>query len=359
MIDIVERVKSASDADAFLVMMELAAQGAGAIGPALELIKDVHPEIRSRGYGVLENIEGAIVANQEFLIECLNDLELGNSKQLTKVLCYEGVDPQEIMRKCRSLAKSATPRDIAASAYVAVSLGEIEESCRATCLDVIKEVCANPIVEVRRHGYGSMEEAHAMLPGLVPEIVTGVSDPDPEVRLRAATAAGQAGAKAKAAVPGLIASLKASDLELRSAAAWSLGHVGKSAAAGLEDLVGLLNDEDFGVRINAADAIGSLGKEASVIIPQIINSLGNLEKVTDVLVITAYEVVDDPKRLLDPLITILTKGPQDVRPVAAEHLGKLKALATKALPSLERALEDDDPGLRYVAESAITKISRA
>ena len=113
--DLLNKVRSASDADAFLHMMALAEHDMAAVGAVLELIADDDPLIRSRGYGVLENVEGAVAAQQAVLLAWLNDLELGNCKFVAKALIYGGVPMNVIMQRCRALVVSARPEDIAAS----------------------------------------------------------------------------------------------------------------------------------------------------------------------------------------------------------------------------------------------------
>lgn len=351
-------VREASDAQAYLRVLELAQHGEKAVPAALAMIDDVDATIRGRGYGVLENIEGAVVAARELLLGSLNDVDEGNCKTVAKTLIYADVPLVDVFARCKAMAVSPQPRDQAASAYVAVCLAEVDAALMNECVAMVAAACRHGDVSVRRHGYGALLEANTLLAKVTKEVVRVVEDPDIQVRIVAAGRVGELGAKAKAAVPALITALADADEHLRSAAAWSLGHVGKSALDAVDALAAALADLDFSVRLNAAEALGRLGKEAQAALPAVLAALENDHTATDVLVISAWKMSDDRATLAQPLLRLLEHGPEDLRVIAAEYLGKLGGAARDALPALERAADSADDSLKYVAAIAFRKINK-
>ena len=354
---LIQRIRTVPDSEVFMHIMELSAQGQAAEQPALVLIQDDDPLVRSRGFCVLENIEGAIARNQSVLLANLNDVEMRNCKDLAKSLIYGDVPIDAIFTRCEQLAKSPKTQDIAASAYVAVCVGEVDSGLRDRCVPFVRNACRHRDVFVRRHGFQALEEALKVREKLVPEITDGITDVDPAIRVLAANHAGQVGAKA--AVPALIEALTAEDPDLRCGAAWSLGHTGATGSRAIEPLAVALSDDDESVRINAADSLAKFGKHSKSAMPQMLKILSDPKLVTDLLVVAVWKIAPEKKELLTPLIELLNHGPEDLKTLAAEHLGKLGADAAPAIPALESAAHASTMGLDYAAKAALRRIERA
>jgi HEAT repeat protein len=193
---------------------------------------------------------------------------------------------------------------------------------------------------------------------LLPELLDGLSRPNPRVRQACAEVIGSIGPAALEAWPLLVdgirgekipvaracaaalarigpegfaklAGLLASERPLiRAAAAYGLGFAfGESRATAVTLLTKSLADEDEYVRCEAARALGRFGEEAAPALPELVRRLGGED--------------DDT-----------------FRAAVAVALGEIGSRAREAILALERAGESKDDGLASAAKEALAKIRR-
>ena len=196
-----------------------------------------------------------------------------------------------------------------------------------------------------------------VMPSDVHALAALLQSPDPQTKLRAIDALEDMGPAAAPAIPNLIKAL--SDVrEVRGGAADVLASIGSAAAPATGALTILLNDEWAGNRAAAARALGSIGPEAR----EATAALGlALTSDKDAAVRTfsaeALGTIGDPAAL-DNLSTALGADPEaTVRRAAALAIAYIGAQARTAVPELEKALTDEEIGVRAASAYAIARIT--
>jgi len=158
-----------------------------------------------------------------------------------------------------------------------------------------------------------------------------VEDPDEDVAQEALIALAKIGPDAKDAVPVLQKVVQQPDSPNAHGAAYALGKIGPAAATAGPALVKLLDNPDPEVALVGAWALVQVHPGSAEV----------AAKAVPVLV----------AGLADPL-------PQ-ARETAAKALGSLGALAKDAAPALEKATQDEDPGVRDAAAQALPAVREA
>ena len=193
-------------------------------------------------------------------------------------------------------------------------------------LDSVAQLLTDANVALRRRAVEFLEIIEEAAAPAFPALVKRLGDTDKFVRWPAARAIGNfAPALAAGAVPGLAKLLKDPDLDVRLTAAKTLMEIGPLAQAAVPALADAANAGDAEARMAAMEALQRIGSEAGKgAVPKLIEALGNSDA--------------------------------RVRRAAAKTLGTYGPAAFAAIPSLRRALGDDDQDVRINASDAMLSI---
>jgi HEAT repeat protein len=200
-------------------------------------------------------------------------------------------------------------------------------------------------------------------------------------RIEAAEVLGRLGPSAKSAVPSLENLLQGYDSQARIQAALALWRIDQRTLETIPVLVGTLRSASTPPQRSSVILPGRFGGMSTVIAPlcqQAAEALGQMGPDARDAVPALTEVLKDPqlsschphyalalakidrqaaKMAVAVLIQALdAKGHANTRLEAAKALGELGALAREAVPSLRKALDDPDEGVRSEAKEALKKI---
>ena len=153
------------------------------------------------------------------------------------------------------------------------------------------------------------------------------------------------------AIPPLIDLLQHEHSGFRRIAALYLGKRGDARA--VVPLIRLLSDPDEIVRSFAARALGKLGdpRASAPLLNTLMHDTDERVRVVAARSLGHVGYSKDPK-VVSALIELLETG--TMRASAASSLGRLKDRA--AVPALEKALDDHDPGVRREAALALVRL---
>ena len=193
-------------------------------------------------------------------------------------------------------------------------------------LDSVINLLTDANVELRRRAVEFLEIIEEAATPAFAALVKRLADPDKFVRWPAARAIANFPADlAAGAVPGLAKLLSDPDLDVRLTAAKTLKEIGPAAHAAVPALAAAANTGDTEARMAAMEALQQIGPEAGrVAVSKLIEALRNT----------------DPR----------------VRRAAAKTLGSFGPVAFAAIPSLRRALGDEDQEVRVNASDAMLNI---
>jgi HEAT repeat protein len=186
-------------------------------------------------------------------------------------------------------------------------------------------------------------------------------DRSPRVREAAAVALGKLDSEARGAVAILAASLKDPDLGTRRAAADTLRRLGPAAAEALPDLQQVLRDggADRGTRVQCVLAIGRIGAPEAVAalsaMKEVLADGKTPAEVRKAVCETLALLGKDAASAAPVLGQTLTAPTSDaaLRRAAAVALGELGSEGRIAIPSLKKALKDEDRFVRCHAMHAL------
>ena len=193
-------------------------------------------------------------------------------------------------------------------------------------LDSIAKLLVDPNVDLRRKGVEFLDVIEDAAAPALPWLVKRLNDPDKFVRWSAArTFANFTPDQASAAVPGLAKLLSDPDLDLRLTAAKTLAEMGPAAQAAVPALAAAVTRGDTEARVAAMEALQRIGADpGKAAVSQLIEALGNADA--------------------------------RVRSAAAKTLGSYGPVAFAAIPTLRRALGDQDQDVRVNSSDAILDI---
>ena len=212
----------------------------------------------------------------------------------------------------------------------------------------------------------------------VPSLVDSLAARDAGIRLWSITALGQIGPKATDAAEDLIRMLEDRDANTRFAAADALGQMGPTVVG---RLIELLKSGRYAQRIGAIHALGQHKAEAPLVIPPLIDALGDplrqirsaavvaLTGLGDAAIPALAEAMKQPQTevykaagdvlsgmgemAVPTLIQLLQDPAAHVRFTAAISLGQIGPDAQAALAELRAATQDSDSNVRFYALQAL------
>ncbi|MEK7487450.1 MAG: HEAT repeat domain-containing protein [Planctomycetota bacterium] len=182
---------------------------------------------------------------------------------------------------------------------------------------------------------------------------------NPELRIYASWALGYGNALTEKEISLLITALIDEHRYVRRNATWTLGNFGSQAKSAIPALIAQLNDENIDVLRNAARALGNIGDPREEVTSALWNIHYQVDKHFRFWIAIALCKL---KNRLFRMIPTVQDALEDedyyyVRKNAAEVLGSLGKLARKAVPQLQKALQDSSPEVRRQASLALAQIT--
>jgi len=196
----------------------------------------------------------------------------------------------------------------------------------------------------------------------LPWLIRAAKDSDANVRWLASSALGRTLPLPKAAIPAIVAGLKDPDVRIRRQSADTLARFGPEAVATVDELLKAMRDDDADVRFRAAHALARIddrtrrpvfGVLVSLLADPIVAHLPDRMVVIPVIRGMGPEAEAQAVAALIPLID--AEG-TFTRRTAVEGLQLIGPPARDAVPSLERALRDEDLVVRCLATLALSEI---
>lgn len=185
----------------------------------------------------------------------------------------------------------------------------------------------------------------------LPALKKALNDKNDTVRFYAAYSISRLSPEAVEAVPVLVEALR-NKPELRQAAIDALGGFGAGAKSAIPDLLLNLKNDTGKASINTIKALSRIGIDPEVIIPELINTLGDMHVRREGI----DEVVRIGKAVVPELVRALKTGDRLTVLGAAYALAKIGPEAQEAMPALTVALGSDDQRIRLRSAYAISRI---
>jgi HEAT repeat protein len=199
------------------------------------------------------------------------------------------------------------------------------------------------------------------LPGerAVPALIGLLQDKDWRVREDAAAALGAIGPQAQDAVPALIKELRDPIRDVFSAAGNALIKIAPNSEMVISALAATLRSPDLAAAQSAAEVLEALGVRARPALPALTQALHSPDSFVQV---TAAAALRNLAPAAEGALSALIAGAND--PLASVRRWSVWALGTlppetakRALPTLKKALQDSDAGVRLAARGALAKVS--
>jgi HEAT repeat protein len=192
----------------------------------------------------------------------------------------------------------------------------------------------------------------------VPALLQLLRHKNKETRLLAAkvlsTQGGKPGRAALAMLLGLLKDRRNSRT-LRFSAAYALRPHGPAAAEAVPDLVVLIKEEAIDVRY-LLPVLATLGRHARPMVPLLRVALR--KSMDHVSVVECLEALGPHAAEVVPeLMALLEVCDRQLRKAGAAALGAMEQGGRRAVPRLRALLDDDDPGVRAWAASALVRIT--
>ncbi len=183
-------------------------------------------------------------------------------------------------------------------------------------------------------------------------------------RFRMITALAACGDSARASIPVLEKLLRDQESVIRAKAAWALTKIdsqGKAAlASAVATLMDLLHDENVRARLVAAEALGAMGPECNAAAFCALKKLARHEEPE--IRIATVELLKDmgaegEELAIETALDLLKHDREPIRYDALQMLGQMGPKAERAIPAIERLLDDEQQEwLRWSAAEVLKRI---
>lgn len=166
---------------------------------------------------------------------------------------------------------------------------------------------------------------------------------------------------AKTPVQTLIQELSHSDVEKRYDAAKQLESLGPEAKEATTALAKLLRDPEGKLRYRAAKAISKIGAEAVEATPALIESLDDKNPEVIYYAAKALAKIGQPAQASGPALakTLDSQSDPKLRRVLSKAIYEVETTSTKVVPSLTKAMSDEDADVCYYAVMAMSRLGKS
>jgi HEAT repeat protein/DNA-directed RNA polymerase subunit RPC12/RpoP len=371
-----------------------AAQALGNVGPAakiavpdlLKACKDSDEFVRRFALDSLKRIGPPAPGDVGQLAGALDDTNVDVRLYAVEALSKMGADAQA---GAPVLVKALRDTDARVRQNAALALGKIGAAAREQAVPALADVLKDKDKSVRVAAAESLTAGFYQRPGDAPKLLELLKHDEPEVRAQAARGLGRLGRSANAAAPPLTAAaqdkepavrqaalealpnvtppgkelvallqkaLKDSDNEVRKAAIDGLGKCGAEAKPAVPGIADALKEADL--RKNAIAALTKLGPNAREAAPALADLLGDVDwraPAAGAIAAVHPSGYQAQKQVVPKLIRVFEQeeGDQQARDKAADALAKI---GTEALPSVTRALENNNRWVRLGAANTLGKM---
>ncbi|MBI3411550.1 MAG: HEAT repeat domain-containing protein [Planctomycetes bacterium] len=348
----------------------------GAVRTSLAGINDTDPQVRQ---ACLNVVQAAASAVGDHVPEGFKKKDFAREgRELTKEERAEIVNAQGQVTFALKDVEPQLKSFQATEAALARALKDPDSSVRLAALNSLEGIAnirlrlkrlVNTVPQVKgEEGADSREflAANDPLRGFVKKdlaLATGLlTDPNPQIRHAAVDFLEYLEADATSAIPQLSHSLSDPDRFVRWAAARAIGNISLDKAdVAVPALAKLLGDLDLSIRIEAARTLTQMGARAAAAVPALARAVADGDVEGREAAMDALESVgaEAGKSAVPQLVEVMTHPDPRVRRAAAKTLGSFGSAAAAAIPTLRRALGDDDQEVRVNAGDALLSIDAA
>lgn len=150
-----------------------------------------------------------------------------------------------------------------------------------------------------------------------------------------------------------VSDLRNTESEIRNQAMDALVQHGARA---VPRIIPLLSEQNAALRNRAAQVLGRMGAEAKEAVPALVGRLKARDEAMVVSVLGAIGQIGEAAGEAVPELTAMIRDPR-VHKETKRHVGRaIVNIGGPSVPALIEALEDDDPGYRYGAARALSRM---
>ncbi len=314
-----------------------------AIGPAAKAaipaltkkLADMQLLVRRNALQTLRSFGPLAAETIPEITKLLADQDDAFRREVVEVVIAIGPAAKATVPDLAKLLKSPDERELM---LVLEALAAIGREARPAVADILP-VLENRDRDIRAQALNALGRIGDATPEIVKAITNRLRDDFTSVRLAAVRALALLGPGAKEAVPALVAfgHPKRPDPAAAVWASTALYRIGSDADANLQMVIAALRNKELAgrlARLEAMDAAEYLGPAAKVVIPDLIEALGD----------------NTPIRVND-------KTPVRLRAIVA--IGKMGPAAKDAVPRLSNMLKETDATIKHAALDALGQIGPA
>lgn len=230
------------------------------------------------------------------------------------------------------------------------TLGTIGAEAASAMPELIR-ACQHGDPSLREWAMWALTRIEVDLFPMTAEFIEALDDENRALRRHARDALVQIGARS---VPALLRARASSSDKIAERVNDVLESMGLNAAEGAIDVIG---DADPIIRAGAAEVLGHHTSTHTHAIVCLLDLLEDGDESVRIQAATSFLSLDsNPREPMDTLCTIVQDRNSSHRSLAIRVLGKFGKRAEEAIPTLEKALDDDDGDVREIAASSLRQI---
>jgi HEAT repeat protein len=189
----------------------------------------------------------------------------------------------------------------------------------------------------------------------VPPLLAQLKSGDPQRRAAGAAALGLIGRPARPAMPALLAAMHDPDEKVAvnaAACALRIDPKNEQAAAALREQ---FRSHDAVIRRAAAAACGDLGRQAAIAVDQLVAAVDDPDSDVRVAAVESLGQCRDAAEIALPTL-VRALDNDELRPIAIDAVGVMGPAAKAAAPQLVRLLDDPDKSVQWAAALSLLRV---